>query len=172
MVNDQDNKEPVQGGEPADSSAENADFARCAQERQDYLTGWQRAKADFINYKNDEGRRLEDTARFMTRSLVMDILPVLDSFDLACRQMEGKQGTEQEVQGILLIRSQLLDVLKKRGVEVIPLHAGDQFNPELHEALGEVESDVPEGAVAEEFQKGYMLQGKVIRPARVRLGKS
>jgi len=147
------------------------ELSQCKAQAQEYLNGWQRTKADFINYKNDEGRRLEDTARFMTRSLVMDVLPVLDSFDLACQQMEGKQGSEQEIKGILLIRSQLLDVLKKRGVEVIPLHTGDTFNPELHEALGEVQSDLPEGVVAEEFQKGYMLQGKVVRPARVRLAK-
>lgn len=147
------------------------ELAQCKTQAAEYLNGWQRAKADFINYKNDAGKRLEDTARFMTRSLVTDILPVLDSFDLACQQMEGKQGSEQEIKGILLIRSQLLDVLKKRGVEVISLHPGDPFNPELHEALGEVESSFASGVVVEEFQKGYILQGKVVRPARVRVAK-
>ena len=148
------------------------ELAQCKAQAAEYLNGWQRAKADFINYKNDEGKRLEDTARFMTRSLVMDVLPVLDSFDLACQQMEGRQGSDQETKGILLIRSQLLDVLKKRGVEIIPLHPGDPFNPELHEALGEVQSSFPSGSVAEEFQKGYTLQGKVVRPARVRVAKN
>lgn len=161
QMNEEKNDEPVMRDE----------LTQCKVTASEYLNGWQRAKADFVNYKNEEARRLEDTARFMIRSLVRDLLPVLDSFDLACQQMEGKQGTEQEIKGILLIRSQLLDALKKRGLEVIPLHPGDTFNPELHEALGEMESDLPEGTVAEEFQKGYMLQGKVMRPARVRLAK-
>lgn len=159
----QENNEELPMHVPSDQ-----ELNECKIQAQEYLNGWQRTKADFINYKNDEGKRLEDMARFMTKSLVMDVLPVLDSFDLACEHLEG---SEQETKGILLIRSQLLDVLKKRGVEVISLHAGDTFNPELHEALGEVQSDLPEGVVAEEFQKGYILQGKVIRPARVRLAK-
>lgn len=166
QMNQENNNEELPMHVPSDQ-----ELNECKVQAQEYLNGWQRTKADFINYKNDEGRRLEDMARFMTKSLVMDVLPVLDSFDLACQQMESKQGSEQEIKGILLIRSQLLDVLKKRGVEVIPLHPGDTFNPELHEALGEVQSDLPEGVVAEEFQKGYVLQGKVIRPARVRLAK-
>lgn len=160
-----------QMNEENDESVIDDELAQCNAKIQEYLNGWQRAKADFVNYKNEEAKRLEDTARFITRSLVSDFLPVLDSFDLACQQMEGKQRTEQEVKGILLIRSQLLDALKKRGLEVIPLHPGDSFNPELHEALGEMESSFPEGAIAEEFQKGYTLQRKVIRPARVRLAK-
>lgn len=149
----------------------NDPLARCMSERQEYLQGWQRSKADFINYKNEEGRRLEDTARFVIRSFISDILPVLDSFELALQQMGGEQEGSQGAKGILLIRSQLLDTLKKRGVEIIGVQRGDPFNPELHEALGETESDLPEGTIAEEFQKGYKLQGKVVRPARVRLAK-
>lgn len=147
------------------------ELSQCKTQAQEYLSGWQRTKADFINYKNDEAKRLEDMARFMTKSLVMDVLGVLDSFDLACQQIEGKQGNEQELKGVLLIRSQLLDVLKKRGVDIISVHAGDTFNPELHEALGEIESNFSEGTIVEEFQKGYTLQGKIIRPSRVRLSK-
>lgn len=149
----------------------NDPLTRCMSEQQEYLQGWQRSKADFINYKNEDGRRLEDTARFVIRSFISDILPVLDSFELALQQMSSEQHKESDTKGILLIRSQLLDALKKRGVEVIAVERGDPFNPELHEALGETESDVPEGTIAEEFQKGYMLQGKVVRPARIRLSK-
>ena len=56
---------------------------RCEAERKEYLEGWQRAKADFINFKKDEGKRFEDMARFVTASIVEEFLPVLDSFDLA-----------------------------------------------------------------------------------------
>ena len=71
---------------------------------------------------------------------------------------------------MLLIRSQLLDILKKRGLEVLTT-AGKKFDPAFHEAIGEVEADGEEGMVAEEIQKGYMFRGAVVRPARVRISR-
>ena len=149
------------------------ELAQCKAQAQEYLSGWQRSKADFINYKNDEARRLEDMARFMTRSLIQDLFPLLDSFELALKHFgnEKTSGEKEEEKGVLLIRSQLLDILKKRGLEVIPVTSGETFNPEKHEALGEVESNFASGAVVEEIQKGYILQGHVLRPARVRIAK-
>lgn len=140
---------------------------KCETERKEYLDGWQRAKADFINYRNDEGKRFEDMARFVTAGLIQEVLPILDSFDLAV----GHGLTPEVEKGILLIRSQLQDILKKRGLEEIGVLAGDEFNPEKHEALGEVESDVEPGKVAEVVQRGYIFREKVLRPARVRLAK-
>lgn len=149
------------------------ELTQCKTTQQEYLNGWQRAKADFINYKNDEGRRLEDTARFMTRSLMQDILPVLDSFDLAIKSygMDKTSVHEDQQKGMLLIRSLLCDVLKKRGLEAIVLTPKELFNPEKHEALDAVESEYPPGSVVEEIQKGYFLQGRILRPSRVRISK-
>ena len=145
----------------------------CEDEKKNYLDGWQRAQADSVNYKKDEGKRLEDLGRFITQSLLQDVLPVLDSFDLALQSFRATGGsTSQQEQGVLMIRSQLTDVFKKRGVAQIEVAPGDEFNPEKHESIGEVESDKPAGTIAEEVQKGYMLAGRVIRPARVRLAKS
>jgi molecular chaperone GrpE len=146
----------------------------CEGEKKAYLDGWQRAQADAVNYKKDEGKRLEDLGRFITASLLQDVLPVLDSFDLALHSFQhatsGSQNSQLE-QGVLMIRSQLTDVFKKRGVAQIEVTPGEEFNPEKHESIGEVESDKPTGTVAEEVQKGYTLAGRVIRPARVRLAK-
>ena len=144
----------------------------CEDEKKNYLDGWQRAQADMVNYKKDEGKRLEDLGRFITQSMLQDILPVLDSFDLALQSFRasGTGGSQQE-RGVLMIRSQLTDVFKKRGVAQIEVTPGEAFNPEKHESIGEVESDKPAGTVAEEVQKGYTLAGRVIRPARVRLAK-
>jgi len=142
-------------------------LALCEAQKKEYLEGWQRAKADYINFKNEEGRRMEDMAKFVTSGFVQDILPVLDSFDLALGH-----GMAPEVEkGILLIRSQFEDALKKRGLETIKISSGEIFNLERHEGIGEVESDLPEGVIAEEVQRGYMLRGKVLRPSRVRLAK-
>ena len=147
---------------------------KCEEERAEYLNGWQRAKADYINYKKEETHRLEDVFRSIAGTILSDILPVLDSFDLALetgdRNVEIKESADQH--GMLLIRAQLFDVLKNRGLEIIAINKGHGFNPERHEALGEVECDLPEGTIYDEVQKGYMLNGKVIRPARVRLAKS
>ncbi|MBI3421036.1 MAG: nucleotide exchange factor GrpE [Candidatus Sungbacteria bacterium] len=144
----------------------------CENEKKEYLDGWQRAKADLINYKKDEGKRLEDLGRFITAGMLEDLLPVLDSFDLALQSLQGAAvGVNQLEQGVLMIRSQMLDILKRRGVQQIPVALGEEFNPEKHESIGEVESSHPVGSVAEEVQKGYTLAGRVIRPARVRLGK-
>lgn len=135
-------------------------------ERKEYLDGWQRARADLINYRKDETVRLEDMAKFITVSLVQNILPVLDSFDLAFAHELSKE-TEK---GILLIRSQLLDNMHKYGLEEIRA-IGKKFDPEFHESVAEVESDQEEGTIIEEIQKGYTLKGKVIRPARVKIAK-
>lgn len=144
----------------------------CENEKKGYLDGWQRAQADMVNYKKDEGKRLEDLGRFITASMLQDLLPVLDSFDLALQSFHagGASGSAQE-QGVLMIRSQLTDAFKKRGVAQIEVALGDEFNPERHESIGEVESDKPAGTIAEEVQRGYTLAGRVIRPARVRLAK-
>lgn len=144
-----------------------AELVRSEKERKEYLDGWQRAKADLINYKKEEGRRFEELARFAGTSLIEEILPVLDSFDLALAGNSDK-GMER---GIMLIRSQLEDVVRKRGIAVIQVQPGDIFNPEKHESIGEVESDKPAGSIAEAVQRGYELSGRVIRPARVRLVK-
>lgn len=142
-------------------------LASCEKERKEYLEGWQRAKADHINYRNDEGKRFEDMARFVTAGLIQEVLPVLDSFDLALGH-----GVAPDVEkGVLLIRSQFEDILKKRGLEQISVAVGEEFNPERHESIGEVESDVPAGTVAEVVQRGYMFRDKVLRPVRVRLAK-
>lgn len=142
-------------------------FNRCETERKEYLDGWQRSKADHINYKNEEGKRFEDMARFVTTGLIQEILPVLDSFDLAVVHELPKELEK----GILLIRSQFEDVLKKRGLAEIKVKVGEKFNPEKHEAIGEVESDAPEETIAEEVQRGYFFRERVLRPTRVRLSK-
>ena len=83
------------------------ELQKCESDRKEYLEGWQRAKADFINFKNDEAKRLEDIGRFVTAGLVQDILPVLDSFDLAISHGLSKDAER----GILLIRSQFEDIM-------------------------------------------------------------
>jgi len=134
-----------------------------AEEKNEYLDGWKRAKAELINYKKDELKRFEDVLKFGQESLIKEVLAVLDSFDLALVSEDGK--------GMRLIRQQLEDILKKYGLEKIKVEAGDVFNPAFHEAVSQADSDGPSGAIIEEIGKGYLLNGKVIKPARVVVAK-
>jgi molecular chaperone GrpE len=137
-------------------------------QRDEYLAGWQRAKADFINYKKDEMQKLENIARYGSEDLIKDLISVMDNFDLALRTLEKAGPVEK---GIYLIRTQIDDILKKRGLEKIEVKEGDTFDPAVAEALAEIASDKPAGIVVEVIEQGYRLHEKVLRPARVIVSK-
>jgi len=140
----------------------NEELQRCETERQEYLDGWKRAKADFINYKKEEGERFKEFAKFAAAGLVEDLIQVLDSFDLATDLPKGA----------LLIRQQLEEILKKQGVERVKAEGGMAFDPNLHEALLSEESDQPAETILEEITKGYTLNGRVIRASKVKISKT
>lgn len=141
--------------------------------KDEYLAGWQRQKADFLNYQKDIAKRTEDFVKFANEDLIGDLLIVLDSFDISVNSLriEGLTETEKRiVQGLELIRGQLEDVLRKNGFEPIEtLHR--QFDPAWHEVIGEVEADGKEGEIVEELARGYKLNGKLIRPSKVKVIK-
>ncbi|MBI4094368.1 MAG: nucleotide exchange factor GrpE [Candidatus Liptonbacteria bacterium] len=143
-------------------------LGECEKKRDEYLAGWQRAKADFINYKREELARLQDMAKYAVAELVEELICVLDSFDLGIAALE-KQGPVEK--GVYMIRVQLEDVLKKRGLERIAVKRGDRFDPSIAEVVGETDSELPEGTVVEEIEPGYRLYDKIIRPARVKVSK-
>ena len=137
-------------------------------QRDEYLAGWQRAKADFINYKKEEMKKLEDLARYGNEDLIKDLISVMDNFDLALRTLEKAGPVEK---GIYIIRTQIEDILKKRGLEKIEIKVGDEFDPAIAEALAEIVSEKPHGVVMEVIEQGYRLYEKVLRPARVIVSK-
>jgi len=139
-------------------------------EREEYLDGWKRAKADLINYKKDEAKRFEAVIKFSNEGLIRDLVNVLDSFDLALVALENEADSKKE-KGLYLIRQQLEDILKQNGLERIIISIGQPFDPSLQEALAEVESDKPSGTIMEEVERGYLLNGKLIRPTRVKVAK-
>lgn len=143
------------------------ELKKCEVLQKEYLDGWQRARADFMNYKKDEGKRYQDIVRVITEDLMRDIILVLDSFEMARRY----DMPQKVADGVFMIQAQLEDVLRKRGLEVIPVNPGDALNPAQHESIGERESEHPSGSIAEEVQKGYAMNGRVVRPARVKLAK-
>ncbi len=137
-------------------------------ERDEYLAGWQRAKADFVNYKKEEFKHLEEIAKYGSEELLRDLIGILDNFDLGLRVLEKSGSVEK---GVYMIRSQLADILKKRGVEKIEAKIGEKFDPALAEAIAEVESEKPSGTVIEEIEPGWRLHDKILRPVRVKIAK-
>lgn len=149
----------------------------------EYLAGWQRAKADFANYKKDEMQKFEEFAKYSSAEIIKEFINVLDSFDLAITAMEamrqaptlGEVGAPTKSvgveKGVYMIRAQIEDILKKRGIEKIETKTGSDFDPSFSEAIAIVESEEPEGKVLEEIEAGYKLYDKVIRPARVKISK-
>lgn len=144
------------------------ELTRCKKERDEYLDGWKRAKADFINYKKEEQERFDKTARVQKEKLIQELVTVLDSFTLGI--MASKDDV-MEKRGVELIYNQFVDILKRYGLKKIPIKAGDMFDPTKHEAVTEVESNKPEGTIVEEIESGYILHDKVLRPVRVVLSK-
>lgn len=154
--------------QPTDSQ-ELTELATLKTQCEEYLNGWKRAKADLENSRNDEGKRLHEFAKFVNEALIKDLIAVLDSFALATQAIPE---TDNARKGLVIIQSQLEEILKKHGLEKITAQVGDAFNPAYHEAIALVEkNDKPEGIVAEEIEKGYTLNGKIIKPARVTVTK-
>ena len=146
---------------------------KAQEEKQEYLDGWQRERADTMNRKK---RDEEERARFISlasEGIIEDILPALDSFDLAFGNKEAWEKADKNWRiGVEYIYSQLLSALEKNGVKQIsPLH--QTLDPILHEPIDVIETEKKdeEGKVLAVLQKGYQLNGKVIRPAKVKVGE-
>ena len=141
-------------------------------EKQKYLEGWQRDKADFVNARKDDERRNLEIIKFAKEGLVDEIIPVLDSFELAFRSPSWNSVAPEWRTGVEYIHSQLKTVLLNSGLtEIDPL--GELFNPHEHQAIGtvEIEEEGNDGKVLEVLQKGYKLNGRVIRTANVKIGE-
>jgi len=161
-------------------------------ERDEYLNGWKRAKADLINYQKDEAKRFQEMARYGVDMVLADMIMILDSFDLAEKGTgpvrssppEGSSvprlragETSNGMEGLAVIKNQLENVLKKRGLERMKVSVGDKFDPNQHESIGDVDPELVEGGggvsgtIIEVAVAGYTLDGKVVRPAKVKLVK-
>ncbi len=138
---------------------------KCQELKEEYLGGWQRAKADLINARKDDERKNQEFLKFSNAALVFEILPVLDSFEMA---FANEKEDSKNSKGFYMIKMQLEDILKRYGLEPIK-SVGEKLDLRLHEAVGEVESEKEEGLIMEEMQRGYTLHGKILRPARVKV---
>ena len=132
------------------------------------LAGWQRAQADFINYKRRAEQEKEDALKYANSDLIMKLLPVLDDFELAFTAIPAKEADAGWVQGIKVVERKLKNILESIGISELKA-AGQPFDPSIHEAVMQDEGE--EGIVIKEFQKGYKLGDRVIRPSKVSVGR-
>ena len=130
-----------------------------------------RALADNENFKRRIQRETEEVRRYATESVLSDLLPVLDNLGLAIDHARGTEACKDIVMGVDMTRRIFLDTLKRHGLECVGA-CGEAFDPNMHEAIGTVcEADKEEGCVAKVAMSGYVLKGRVIRPAKVLVNK-
>lgn len=130
-----------------------------------------RALAELENYKKRSAREKTEVIKFGQENLIRDMLPVLDSLDKAIEQSEKSENFEAFKEGLKMVRAQMMSCLEKYGVEPIDC-LNCYFDPNYHEALAQVESEHhEENEIVEEYQKGYLLNKRLLRPSKVAICK-
>jgi molecular chaperone GrpE len=157
------------GMEMEDSSTLEKQLAEEKTKAEANLAGWQRAQADFSNYKRRCEQEKEDTVRYANSALILKVLAVLDDWERALTSVPPDLAEESWVGGIRLIERKLRTVLEANGVSSFE-SVGEPFDPNRHDAAGFAKGQ--DGIVAAELQKGYNFHDKVLRPARVMVGRS
>ncbi|MEK7506570.1 MAG: nucleotide exchange factor GrpE [Patescibacteria group bacterium] len=145
------------------------ELEKCQQQAEEYLNNWQRERADFANYKKAESKRLEEFVKFANVGLILEMIEVLDDLEIVAKNNENNEGLKP-------VLKKFQDLLAKYGAERIKVE--NKFDPNLHEAVtaeaqnGSAETQNTEGEEKlEEIRAGYKMNGRVIRPARVKIIK-
>lgn len=137
------------------------------QENQDLLDKLQRVGADYANFQKRSAKQISEAISYEKEKIVKSLLPAMDNFEHTLSHSESAEDVEAVVKGVKIIYDQMLDILKMHDVEQINA-LGEKFDPALHQAMMQKkDEEKEEGVVLEEFQKGYKLNGRVIRPAKV-----
>ena len=147
-------------------------LAACEEEKNTYLDQWQRSQAEFVNIRRRDEEEKKQAATRGKEEVILEVLPVLDSFEQAFADREGWESAPETWRtGVEHIYAQLAAVLKTEKVEPIPA-IGEPFDPARHEALVNepVTSPDKDNTVVEEIQRGYIREGRVLRPAKVKVG--
>ena len=134
---------------------------------EEYLAGWQRAKADLANFEKRQQEVARELTQYAGREILLDILPVVDNYDRAFEGMSEAERGSGWAKGFEYIRSQLLSVLEKQGVKKFE-SVGTVFDPALHESLAAVPGK--KDVVISEVVAGYKMHERVLRHAKVKVG--
>jgi len=140
-------------------------------EKDELFAQLQRISADYANYQKRVPKQIADSIGYQKERVIKTLLPVLDNFEHALQNAHSAEDIDVLVKGIRIVYDQLLDVLKSHNVEQIEAQ-GEKFDPAVHQAMTQrAEPGEQDNTVLEEFQKGYRLNGRVIRPSKVIVNK-
>ncbi|WP_238458015.1 nucleotide exchange factor GrpE [Alkalihalobacterium alkalinitrilicum] len=168
-VNEQPESDVEQTEVTEELSEEQQKINELEQQVSDLNSRLLRTHADFDNFRRRTKEEKEAAAKYRAQSLVEELLSVLDNFERALAVEPTNDETKTLLQGMEMVHRQLQDAMQKEGVEVIEA-VGQTFDPHLHQAVMQVDSDEHEpNTVIEEFQKGYKLKDRVIRPSMVKV---
>jgi len=142
------------------------------QKEKDELFGkLQRVSADYANYQKRAPKQIADTIGYEKERIIKTLLPVLDNFEHTLQNAHSAEDVDVLVKGIQIVYDQLIDVLKSHRVQQIEAK-GEKFDPAVHQAMTQrTEAEAEDNIVLEEFQKGYKLNERVIRPSKVIVNK-
>lgn len=136
----------------------------------EYLDGWQRARAEFMNYRRRQEQQQRQVEKDAQARLLVQLLPAIDDLGRAMSNVPPELRENPWVGGLSLVEQKWLATLDKAGVSTVPVEPGQPFDPNYHEALThEPNAEYPAGTVIEVLQRGYKLGDMVLRPALVRV---
>ena len=162
----------VEGSESDDTSGQPDEaldpIAKLTAERDEFESRLLRVSADYQNFVRRSQQSTSDACQQQLIQLAKALLGPLDHFDHALAADPGQATTESVLQGVQIVRDDLLKVLDQFGVKQLNVEPGDEFDPVRHEALQRIEAEgIEAGAVAQQLQPGYVLGDKTLRPAKV-----
>lgn len=145
----------------------------CKAQCEEYLNGWKRAKADYINYKSEIEKRRDELAGMALMTSAAQVIPPLDNLKKAFAQLPDELKESEWVKGIEQIHRQLIEILKGMGIEEFAESVvGAVFDPAKHYAVGEERrDDFDDSVVTQEVSSGYTFRGKLMVPAKVIVNK-
>jgi len=172
VVNGESAEEMTAGAMERESYEKLAEeLARTKEEAAENYDKYLRTSAELENYKKRAVKERADAINYGNEKILKDILPIIDSMERALDHSSNSEDFDAFVEGLTLIYEQLFSVLQRHGVERIDA-VGQEFDPNFHEAMLQVESeDYGDNTVVEEFEKGYVLNGRLLRPAKAAVSK-
>lgn len=158
--------------EPAEETNDlQAEVDRLQEEVENEQNKYLRLLADYENFKRRSAKDREEAEKFRSKALLSDLLPVLDNFERALAAEAENEKNESLLKGIRMVYNTLLEAVKREGLEEVK-SVGEPFDPNIHQAVMQEKDDSQEpGTVLQEFQKGYTLKGRVLRPAMVKVNE-
>lgn len=170
LIEEIDTPADLNGDEPPESEPED-ELSQLKGEAAEYLDGWQRARAEFANYKKRVERNSEEARQRITSEIILRYLNIMDDLERALENAPHEKNLLEWVSGIELIYQKFGAILEAEGV--VPIETeGERFDPNLHEAISYEESEEYEGgSIIAVTQRGYKLGDRIIRPAMVRVAK-